>query len=277
MPGIGTDIQLRPFELQSHAGQRLFLQTSPEFAMKRLLAAGSGPIYQLCKAFRDEEKGRRHNFEFTLLEWYRPGWDLSALMAEMSDFLQVVCGWLPLERLTYQAAFQGHLGFCPHQITLPDLRACLIQKELARPQSVAAWSREECLDCLLSHCIEPHLGIGAPCALEDYPAAQAALAKIESRGEFTVGRRFEIYFQGIELANGYDELVDAQEQRQRFIADNQQREALGLPSLPVDEALLAALEAGMPACSGVALGVDRLFMVHRQQAQLSQVQAFFEG
>lgn len=260
-------------------GRLLYLQTSPEFAMKRLLAAGSGPIYQLGKAFRNGEAGQRHNPEFTLLEWYRPGFTLVELMSEVDALVREVTeASLALGRtqyLSYADAFIRYAGIDPHTASNASLYQCAVHHGIIAPPGLAEHERDGWLDLLLTHLVEPQLGWervsddssgsttlrrGCPLFLFDYPASQAALARIRS-GNPKVAERFELYIQGMELANGYDELGDVAEQRHRFEVDCAKRHALGLASLPLDERLLAALEAGLPACCGVALGVDRLMML----------------
>ncbi len=252
------------------AGETLYLQTSPEFAMKRLLCAGAGPIYQIARVFRDGERGRMHNPEFTLLEWYRPGFDHHALMDEVAE---LVCAVLDLsavsERLSYAEVFRIHLGLDPHAAPTAELAACARAHGLDAP----ALDRDGWLDLLLSHLIQPRLGGERPLFLYDYPASQAALARL--RGDDpVVGERFELYLHGIELANGYHELGDAGEQRARFAQDNERRRAAGLPALPLDERLLAALAHGLPACAGVALGLDRLLMLAAGVRDIDEVMAF---
>lgn len=248
-----------------------YLQTSPEFAMKRLLAAGSGPIFQLGKAFRDGEAGRRHNPEFTLLEWYRPGFDHHRLMDEMDELLARTLGSPPAERLTYQEAFQRHAGLDPLSSPVAELRAAALGALGQAPE--LGEDRDGWLDLLVSLVIEPHLGHGRPTFLFDYPASQAALARLRP-DDPRVAERFEVYVAGVELANGFHELGDAAEQRRRFEADLARRAAEGQPEVPIDEHLLAALTAGLPPCAGVALGFDRLVMVARGARELAEVMAF---
>jgi lysyl-tRNA synthetase class 2 len=262
----------------SDAGRRLWLQTSPEFAMKRLLAADSGPIYQLCRAFRDGEAGSRHNPEFTILEWYRPGWDHLRLMDEVAELLAEVpgdangdAGRSSCEKLTYAEAFQRHVGIDPHTASTAELRARAASL-LDGPPDLAD-DRDGWLDLLLSHVIEPKLGWEGPAAIHDYPASQAALARMRP-GPPPVAERFEVWVRGVELANGYHELADAVEQRRRFEADLAARRAHGLPEVPIDERLLAALEDGLPECAGVALGVDRLVMLAAGADRIDEVIAF---
>jgi lysyl-tRNA synthetase class 2 len=271
----GTDPALDPViaRYQAHAGapeQALYLQTSPEFAMKRLLAAGSGPIYQLGKAFRNGESGRRHNPEFTMLEWYRPSFSLEDLMDEVEALVTKVLGPLTCHRRSYGEVFGEHLGVDPYDASTVELQA-LVQRHLDlvgdAPEHAA------CLDLLYSHCIEPELQ--DPVMIVDYPVAQSALARVapNDAGQL-VARRFELVIAGMEIANGYDELLDADEQARRFAADQLTRQARGLPQFPHDRHLLAALASGMPPCCGVALGVDRLLMLQAEVSSIDEVLAF---
>lgn len=303
-PSTATDPHLHSFATRytgpgapaSVGGRTLYLQTSPEFAMKRLLVAGSGPIYQLGKAFRDGEAGRRHNPEFTLLEWYRPGCTLHNLMLEVDALVrQVIGGALtlgPTQYLSYTDAFIRYLGINPHTTSNSDLRQCAARHGITpvvSDRGLAEDERDGWLDLLLTHIIEPQLGrepeqpsgqaatglddLAAPLFLFDYPPSQAALARIRP-GNPPVAERFELYIQGMELANGYHELGDATEQRRRFEADNAKRQALGLPIAPLDERLLAALGEGLPACCGVAVGIDRLMMLVTGVTTIDHITAF---
>lgn len=247
-----------------------YLQTSPEYAMKRLLAAGSGPIYQLGKVFRNGESGRRHNPEFTLLEWYRPGMDEQQLMADVEALLNLVMGWGTIRRISYHELFQHALGLDLEQADEAELAACARgQVDLAGPDL----DRDGWLNLLMSHCIEPTLQ--APTFVTDYPASQAALARLktDSAGRL-VAARFELFCAGMELANGYHELTDASEQQRRLLADQAERAALGLPQRPLDHRLVSALRAGLPDCAGVALGVDRLVMLALGCERIDQVIPF---
>jgi lysyl-tRNA synthetase class 2 len=251
-------------------GRDLYLQTSPEFAMKRLLASGSGSIYQICRAFRDGEAGRRHNPEFTILEWYRPGWDHHRLMDEMDELLAELLGSRSAERLTYAEAFERYAGFDAFGESDEGLRV-RVGKLGAR--DAEGLSRDDLLDLVLTHIIEPKLGHCQPTFIHDYPASQASLSRIRD-GERPVAERFEVFVEGVELANGYHELTDDAEQRRRFESDLDARRNRGLPEVPIDEGLLAALEHGLPDCAGVALGVDRLAMLTAGTRNLSDVLAF---
>jgi lysyl-tRNA synthetase class 2 len=238
--------------------------------MKRLLAAGSGPIYQICRAVRDGEAGRRHNPEFTILEWYRPGWDHHRLMDEVDELLAAVLGCGSGERLSYAATFERYSGVEVFDETDTALR--LRVKELG-VSDVESLSRDDLLDLVLTHVIEPKLGHCQPTFIHDYPASQASLARVRD-GDPPMAERFEVFAEGVELANGYHELVDPAEQRRRFEADIEKRESRDLPSVPIDRRLLAALEHGLPDCAGVALGVDRLIMIASGTRNIADVLAF---
>jgi lysyl-tRNA synthetase class 2 len=248
-----------------------YLQTSPEYSMKRLLASGTGPIYQLARAFRDGEAGSRHNPEFSLLEWYQPGFDHHQLMAQVADLVRYCMGELPVHHFSYRQLFLQFLNIDPFTATLSEL------EELARDEVEIGFSssqRDLWLDLIMSHLIEPRLVDLGMCFVYDYPASQAALSRIVCVDGVDVGQRFELYVNGMELANGYCELTDPLEQRARFEADNRQRLEIGQPQRPIDELLLAALEHGMPACSGVALGIDRLLMLTIGASDIREVLAF---
>lgn len=250
--------------------ERLYLQTSPEYAMKRLLAAGSGDIYQMAKVFRNGESGRRHNPEFTLLEWYRLGFDDRQLMAEVEALIREVVPALQVRYLSYADLFEQELGLDPHRATLEQLQ------QRCREHVEAPFDdddRDTWLNLLMSHVLEPRLQ-GAV-FIHSYPASQAALARVREDAQGRpVAARFELFVDGVELANGYHELTDAAEQARRLNADQQQRAALGLPQRPLDTRLVQALAAGMPDCAGVALGVDRLVMLALGADSLDQVVSF---
>lgn len=278
--GGSTDVHLVSLSslARTDKGQRkLWLQTSPEFHMKRLLAADSGPIFQLAKSFRDGEVGARHNIEFTMLEWYRPGFTLAQLIEETTALVAHVLPQSPgpVVYYRYRELFHRHLEVDPFTTSLVTLRTLAAQRGNMSAQALAEEGRDTCLDLLMGMVIEPTLGQQELSVVVDYPASQAALARRhqDADGEW-VASRFELYLNGIELANGYDELTDAEEQRQRFDADNAERRRLGLPEVDVDAHLLAALEQGLPASSGVALGLDRLIQLALGKARLEEVLAF---
>ncbi len=256
--------------------KRYYLHTSPEFPMKRLLAAGSGPIYQICKVFRQGELGGRHNPEFTMLEWYRPGLDHLQLMDEVEALLGEVLGDRlgPAERLSHANAFRRYAGVDPNRSSLEELsRAAELHGVDAEFGGTP--DRELWLDLLMSHVVEPNLGRGRATFIYNYPASQAALARLGVDGEGTaVAERFEVYVDGVELANGFHELGDAREQRHRFERDVAVRALRRAPKVPMDERLLSALAHGLPDSAGVALGIDRLVMLAAGAAHIQQVVAF---
>lgn len=256
--------------IHSIQAEAFYLQTSPEYAMKRLLAAGSGPIFQITKAFRKDEAGRFHNPEFTLLEWYRPGFDHLQLINEVDALLQTVLKTAPAERKTYCDIFIEHLQLDPHTASIDELEM-VATKHFSIQEKIT--DRDTWLQLLMSHCIEPHLGTVQPCCVYDYPASQAALAKIQPT-QPPVASRFEFYFKGIELANGFHELQNVNEQRSRFENNRAERKKLALADVPIDELFLSALESGLPDCAGVALGVDRLLMLALLSKHIKEVISF---
>lgn len=250
---------------QPSRGEQLWLQTSPEFGMKRLLAAGATAIYQITKAFRGgREIGPAHNPEFTIVEWYRVGDDYAAGMQLLSDLAESILGAGAAERVTYREAFQRYVGFDPLQ---PGAKLPL------PPGLPTGADRDLILDDYLTSQIEPYLGTPRPTILYDYPASQSALARVRA-GEEPVAERFELYFRGIELANGYHELLDPAVLRERNRASNTERFADDKYLLPEDSRLLAAMDHGLPACSGCALGFDRLVMVATGAKTIQEVMAF---
>ncbi|WP_166423544.1 elongation factor P--(R)-beta-lysine ligase [Paraglaciecola sp. 20A4] len=272
-----SDLHMRVFSTQfndpmSPQQRTLYLQTSPEYAMKRLLCAGSGAIYQIAKAFRNEEAGKHHNPEFTMLEWYRPDFDHVQLMNELDELVQLIFGCEPSYRMTYQQAFKDYLSLDPLSTSLAELqkRGCTLGYEhICRDEQ----DKDTILQLLFSHEIEPKIGIQRPCFIYNFPASQAALARINLQDE-RVAERFELYYKGIELANGFHELANVHEQRQRFNADNDQRLAANLPPVTTDALFLAGLESGLPNCAGVAVGIDRLIMLALDKTKIAQVITF---
>lgn len=252
-------------------GETYCLQTSPEYHMKRLLAAGSGPIFQLARVFRDDELGRWHNPEFTLLEWYQLGIDHYALMEEMDLLLQIVLKSKPMIRKTYQQAFLDSCNLDPISATIEQLKQAVIQSGLGTVLSIDEQDKDQYLFLLMSHVVEPALAKeDAPVAVYNFPISQAALAKVKDG----FAERFEVYYQGVELANGFHELTDMTVQAQRFECDKQIRIQKGLAQAEPDQYLLDALEHGLPACSGVALGVDRLLALALKQKSIAQIMSF---
>lgn len=268
-----TDVHIHSVPVTLPEGRQLFLHTSPEYAMKRLLAAGSGDIYQICHVSRGFERSRLHNAEFTLIEWYRLGFSLERLMDEVEALVRALLQRaIASERITYRDAFMRTIGLDPLTCGLPEL------ENAARAAGYVAGNageahRDELLDLLMSTVIGPTLGRGMLSFVHRYPASQAALAQLDADDPRTA-LRFELYCEGIELANGFKELANAAEQRKRFEADQQERARRGLPVHDIDERLLAALEAGLPDCAGVAVGFDRLVMLATGAQHIDEVLAF---
>ena len=264
-----------------------YLHTSPEFAMKRLLASWQVPIYQICSVFRDNEIGVRHNIEFTMLEWYQPNYSLDDMAAELGELLAVLYGHsVVMSHYRYVDAFMDFVGIHPLTASLDALQAVAEDKgltgfdfnsDLANTEDGEADIRQSWLDLLFSHAVEPNLGHDLPTLIIEYPPATAALAKtaVDKEGN-TVAKRFELYINGIEIANAYDELADGQALRERFEQDNQLRKRHNLPQMPIDEHLLAASDALIP-CSGIAVGIDRLLMVITGANSLEDVISFPSG
>lgn len=261
-----TDPAIACIEVPGHG----LLQSSPEYHMKRLLAAGSGAIFQITPVFRDGECGRRHNTEFTLLEWYRPGYDLARLIDESCALASSVLQQPPVRRYRFRELFEQVTGHDPLTAQLPALR-----QAIPAGQQVPTLQRAHLVDWLMAFVVEPALPRDTLVVVHDFPAWAAALARLhtDADGE-PVAERFELYFNGLELANGYHELTDANEQASRFRNDVAQRRALGLADASVDQYLLQALAHGLPACAGVALGIERLLMAAHGHTHIDQVMAF---
>jgi lysyl-tRNA synthetase class 2 len=278
---VSLEVVAEPHSAQGASGQgRYFLHTSPEFPMKRLVAAGVGPIYQICKVFRAGERGRLHHPEFTLLEWYRPGWEAERLMDEVAELVRLLLQRpeMGVERVRYRNLFREILNVDPWTADRAGLRSAAVQVGLPDAERLEL-DRDGWLDLLLTQCIEPRLGQAVMTFLCDYPPSQAALARVRVRSEGTsetyeVADRFELYVEAIELANGFHELTDPVEQDARFTSDLRERQHRNLPPIPPDQRLLAALASGLPESSGVALGLDRLLMVATGASHIDQVLAF---
>jgi lysyl-tRNA synthetase class 2 len=251
----------------------LFLQTSPEFHMKRLLASGYGCIFQIAKAFRHEESGKNHNPEFTMLEWYRIGFDQFDLMSEVAELLQVVLASNKAIFTSYQDIFIETVAVDPLVATFDQLVEVLNRRDKAADWLIEMNDADLLLQFIFTEIIEPTIGIEQPQFIYDFPIAQASLAK-RSIDDARVAQRFECYFKGIELVNGFNELTDANEQQIRFEEDNAKRKEQGLPVKPIDTNFIAALNHGLPQCSGVALGIDRLVMLALNIKNISEVQSF---
>ncbi|OOH90685.1 elongation factor P lysine(34) lysyltransferase [Pasteurellaceae bacterium 15-036681] len=270
-----TDVHLSTFNTQflspfESKAKTLHLITSPEYHMKRLLAYGSGPIFQICRVFRNEESGKRHNPEFTMLEWYRPHFDMYRLINEVDDLLQQMLDCEPAESFSYQFVFQTYVGLDPLSATQEQLVAK--SREHGFPCEDDE-NRDTLLQFLFSEIVEANIGKDRPTAVYHFPASQASLAQLSTE-DHRVAERFEFYYKGLELANGFHELSDAKEQIRRFEQDNQQRVEMGLPEQQLDYRFIEALRAGIPNCSGVALGVDRLLMIALKAERIDDVMAF---
>ena len=268
-----TDVHLHSVTVQVGGPATMFLHTSPEYAMKRLLAAGSGDIYQICHVARGFEQSRLHNTEFTLVEWYRLGFDLDRLMAEVEALIRALCAAHPAllraaERLSYREVFVRHTGLDPLAATIPQLLGVVAHLGYRDTSS-----RDELLDLIMGAVIGPALGHAALTFVYGYPASQAALARLDPEDPRTA-QRFELYMAGLELANGFQELASADEQRSRFAQDLRERERRGLPVHRMDERLLAALASGLPECAGVAVGFDRVLMLAAAAAHIHEVLPF---
>jgi lysyl-tRNA synthetase class 2 len=279
LSAAGTvDVHIQSMTTQSHsAGYNdgsAWLHTSPEFAMKRLLCAGSGHIFQICKVFRAEELGSRHNPEFSLLEWYRIEFSMLQLMAEVDELLQELASQrLDLDEsvyLSYQGAFESTVSLNPLLATATELQACLEAVEVDIPNNC---SRSDLLDLTMSLMVEPRLPKHALVFIYHYPADQAALAKINSNDP-SVALRFEVFLNGVELGNGFEELQDCVEQTARFEAEHSLRAQQGKQQVPIDCNFLAGLSEGLPRCSGVAIGVDRLLMALLAKEGIAEVVSF---
>jgi lysyl-tRNA synthetase class 2 len=268
-----SDIHIHSARVQFAEDSRpFFLHTSPEYAMKRLLAAGSGDIYQICHVVRGMERGQQHNAEFTLIEWYRIGFAMHQLMSEVDALVRHLLGdvafTMSSERLTYREAFLRELQLDPFTATNDALAAAATTVGFEQGAS-----RDELLELLMGTVIGPRLGRNALTFIHDYPASQATLARLNP-DEPRTALRFELYCRGVELANGFEELASPEEQRARFESDNRERQRLGLPVFAVDERLLAALQAGLPHCAGVAIGFDRTVMLAAGAQHIDDVLAF---
>lgn len=270
----GTDAHLDYFETKEEPAR--YLMTSPEFHMKRLLAAGFGDIFQIAKAFRYGEKGFRHNSEFTLIEWYREGFQMEDLMAEVEDLCSTILGYeVKAKRTTWIEAFRNYAKVDPFCQNLMSFVYVCEKNNVPVPGNFKAFSREDWWDYIMVMVIEPYLGKDKPEFLVAYPPTQAALAETFVGEDGLIwAKRFELYIENMELCNGYQELTDAIEQEERFKQDLLLRERLGKTLPKIDNLFLDALRHGMPSCSGVALGLDRLFMLALKKMQISEVLLF---
>jgi elongation factor P--(R)-beta-lysine ligase len=261
-----TDLHIESFRCEER-----YLQTSPEYAMKRLLAAGSGAIFQIGKAFRKGESGRNHNPEFSMLEWYQPGYDYHKLIQEVDQLLQVTLKTTAAEIISYQALFQQYLNIDPFDISCKQLHQLLKKHDILNNHNDI--DKDTSLQLLLTHLIEPSLATERPLFIIDFPASQAALAKINPTNT-QVAERFEAYYKGLELANGWTELTDVNEQLQRFQQDQQQRKQQKMLIPAIDHYFIDTLRKGLPACAGVAMGIDRLYMLSNELNNIQETISF---
>jgi lysyl-tRNA synthetase class 2 len=271
-----SDVHIHSARVEFGGVPARFVHTSPEYAMKRLIASGSGDIFQICHVVRGLERSALHNTEFTLLEWYRLGFSLADLMSEVEALVRELAAQVAgesIERVTYREVFLRALALDPITASLPDLERAADGLGFVRGDAVAPRTRDDLLDFLMAVHVGPALGRRGLSFVYGYPASQASLARLDPN-DARVAQRFELYRDGVELANGYHELSSGTEQRARFEADNLERRRRGLPVFPIDEQLLAALAAGLPDCAGVALGFDRLLMLTAGAAHIDEVLTF---
>ncbi|NMP33592.1 elongation factor P--(R)-beta-lysine ligase [Thalassotalea sp. M1531] len=272
-----TDVHLDAIQAKyswsAEGEQQLYLQTSPEFAMKRLLAAGYQSIYQISKAFRDEAQGRLHNPEFTMLEWYRIGFTMEMLMDEVQDLICLVLGISKTETLSYQASFIRYTQLDPLEVKIDDCLTFIRCHGKLEPWLEEVNDLDTLLQFIFCEFVEVNIGKEIPCFIHSFPASQASLAEI-CGNDSRVALRFECYFKGVELVNGFYELTDSKQQKTRFEQDNSSRNAKGLPSREVDHRFIKALESGLPKCAGVALGIDRLIMLALEQNTIANIMTY---
>jgi lysyl-tRNA synthetase class 2 len=277
----GTDPHIASFKTlfdhpQSEGRLALYLNSSPEFSMKRLLAAGSGSIFQICKAFRNGEAGRYHNPEFSILEWYRIGFDLKQLIEEVEQLITTLVPDAlkqPTIKQSYSEVFQQATGVAPLTATVDDFINCARNHDCIEAVEICERDHSLWLDFLFSHLVQPSLGKERLCFIVGFPACQASLARLNET-DARVSERVELFINGVELGNGFFELSDADEQMGRFTAEATERELKGLPEIPIDQCFLAALESGLPSCSGIAIGLDRLLMLILGEESIDRVLSF---
>lgn len=264
---LTTDIQFGP------DSKTYFLQTSPEFHMKRLLASGCGSIFQICKAFRNSEAGSNHNPEFTILEWYQLNYGIEELMTETSDLLTHLMQTQPASKISYQAIFKQFLNIDPLNIDMKTLREFAIALDAEQYSALDFSHKDDWLNVLFANHIEPHLGTEQPTMIYHYPASQSALARINSI-DSRIAERFEVFYKGVELGNGFNELTDPDEQLRRFESNNIERCIRNLPTIPIDFNFIRALKKGLPMCSGIAMGLDRIMMLITNKRHINEILAF---
>lgn len=272
--GAPIDLHIELFKVLDASSQPRYLHSSPEYCMKRLLSDGLGDIYQLGHVFRLGEVGKKHNPEFTMAEWYRLGFSFRQMMEETAEFVKLFLGDLPVEFISYREAILKYTGIDYVDASEATLLQLLKDKNIPLYEGIELEGKDAFLNLILAELVEPHLGKGTITLLAYYPSSQAALACVVKQGDSDVAERFEIYVDGIELANGYHELTDSSEQRTRFENANLERIRHGKQALPIDEFFLEALKKGIPDCCGVAVGVDRLMLLRHKASSISTVIPF---
>lgn len=273
-PAASIDLHIEVISVLLKNGSKRYLHTSPEYGMKRLLALGLENIYQMSHVFREGEIGALHNPEFTLIEWYRTHTSFTDFIEENRALIALFLGNCPYQIKSYRDLFFHHIQIDYLSASLEELKNCLHKHEISLSDQ-EEWDKDSLLNLIMTYLIEPHLGRGELTIVTDYPASQSALAQIRQKKEGEmVAERFEFYFQGIELGNGYHELGDPSEQRERLLTANQKRLMQGKEALPIDEAFINALKTGLPDCYGIALGFDRLMLLRHQATHLSEVIPF---
>lgn len=265
------DLHIEVMSVHTGTGKTGYLHTSPEYGMKQLLSLGIGSIYQMSHVFRSGEIGPLHNPEFTMIEWYRKEIPFKNFIEETCSLIHLFLGDLPSEHFSYRAALQKYAGIDYVTASIADLLDCAKAHALTLSKDASNWDKDTLLQLLMSFIVEPHLGRAGLTIIDEYPDSQAALAKTVRSGDQEVAKRFEIYRQGIELANGYHELTDPQEQRRRLHESNRKRALQGKATLPIDEHFLQSLEQGLPDCCGVAVGFDRLMLLRHNTPSLREI------
>lgn len=270
-----TNPYIASLTISDSNNNKMYLQTSPEFAMKRLLAAGSGPIFQICKAFRDDVVSQHHNPEFTMLEWYQPDYDHHKLMDEVDELIKTIIPNITSRKISYNDLFQTHCDISPHLSTLETLKNKAIKLIPTLSDSLKICEDKDIwLDIIMTQFIEPKLKNEGAVFIYNYPKSQASLSRIINNNGIDVAARFELYINGIEIANGFYELTNHTEQHERFLKENKKRNIMQIPKVIIDDKLIEALRKGLPDCSGVALGIDRLIMIALQEKSINNVMSF---
>jgi elongation factor P--(R)-beta-lysine ligase len=270
------DVHIDLIRCYGSSSKTLYLHSSPEYGMKKLLAEGIGDIFQLSHVFRDNEYSMRHNPEFTMAEWYRVKVPFSAMIEETVAFIQEFIGKLPVAKISYRDAFKKYAGIDYVKSSEDDLLQYLKENGIDPYQNIEEEGKDALLNIILGVVIEPQLGKNDICVLQYFPATQAALARTKKKGDEEISERFEVFHKGMELANGYHELTDWEEQYERLVITNNTRERLSKDTLPIDDAFIKALEKGMPDCCGVSVGFDRLMMLRHSVDDIATVIPFAE-